>query len=247
MSSTLKKINLGFGRLNKAIKVTFFPKNIYTYNRPAHDYHNLSYSQEGEDRILSRIFEGQNQGFYVDVGAHHPQRFSNTYLFYLLGWRGMNIDAKPGSMSLFQKIRPNDINLELPISDSYQVLTYYEFNEPALNGFCPEISQERDGLHHYRIIKTHQLQTYTLSEVLDQYLPKEQQIDFLNVDVEGLDYQVLKSNNWSKYKPKVILAEDLNFSFLDNPPKSKVASLLFDQGYEIYAKSGFTLVFKLRA
>ena len=58
----------------------------------------LCYSQEGEDMILGKIFSGQKHGFYVDVGAHHPLRFSNTYLFYLKGWRGINIDAMPGSM-----------------------------------------------------------------------------------------------------------------------------------------------------
>jgi len=65
-----------------------------------------SYSQEGEDMILRRIFEDNETGFYVDVGAHHPARFSNTNYFYKRGWRGLNIDAMPGSMSKFKKYRP---------------------------------------------------------------------------------------------------------------------------------------------
>ncbi|MFA7355121.1 MAG: SAM-dependent methyltransferase, partial [Sulfurimonadaceae bacterium] len=73
-----------------------------------------SYSQEGEDMILRRLFEQQPNGFYVDVGAHHPKRFSNTYFFYKKGWRGINIDAMPNSMELFNKIRPRDINIEKP-------------------------------------------------------------------------------------------------------------------------------------
>ena len=52
-----------------------------------------SFSQEGEDLLIDRMFDGQSVGFYVDVGAHHPTRFSNTYLLYLRGWRGINIDA----------------------------------------------------------------------------------------------------------------------------------------------------------
>ena len=71
-----------------------------------------SYSQEGEDLLLRRIFEHQKIGFYVDVGAHHPFRFSNTYLLYKRGWRGINIDAMPGSMRLFRKFRPRDTNIE---------------------------------------------------------------------------------------------------------------------------------------
>ena len=66
---------------------------------------NYSWSQEGEDRILYRIFEQQPVGFYVDVGAHHPKRFSNTYFFYRRGWRGINIDAMPGSMKNFEKLK----------------------------------------------------------------------------------------------------------------------------------------------
>ena len=68
-----------------------------------------SYSQEGEDMILRRLFEKQKTGFYVDVGAHHPKRFSNTFFFYKKGWSGINIDAMPNSMRLFDKIRPRDI------------------------------------------------------------------------------------------------------------------------------------------
>src|SRR5690242_3324544 len=64
-----------------------------------------SYSQEGEDRILHSIFETVADGFYVDIGAHHPKRFSNTYLFYQRGWRGINVDAMPGSMVRFKRVR----------------------------------------------------------------------------------------------------------------------------------------------
>ena len=77
-----------------------------------------SFAQEGEDRVLfSLLFKlhgGKHidNGFYVDVGAHHPYYLSNTYIFYRQGWRGLNIDAMPGSMALFEKNRPRDINLE---------------------------------------------------------------------------------------------------------------------------------------
>lgn len=74
------------------------------------------YSQEGEDLLLSRILGDKKDGFYVDVGAHHPFRFSNTYLLYKQGWRGINIDAMPGSMKLFNRFRPRDINIECGVA-----------------------------------------------------------------------------------------------------------------------------------
>lgn len=71
------------------------------------------YSQDGEDTLLTAFYESQPEykGFYVDIGALHPLRFSNTQIFYDRGWHGINIDATPGSMKLFNKVRPNDINI----------------------------------------------------------------------------------------------------------------------------------------
>jgi hypothetical protein len=123
-----------------------------------------SYSQEGEDMILRRLFEKQKKGFYVDVGAHHPKRFSNTFFFYKNGWRGINIDAMPNSMCLFNKIRPRDINIEIPISDKKQKLKYYMFNEPALNTFSKEIAEKRADKNDYKIISEKEMETSTLEE-----------------------------------------------------------------------------------
>ena len=215
-----------------------YPLKIYLY-------HQISFSQEGEDCILARIFEGQQNGFYVDVGAHHPQRFSNTYHFYLRGWRGINIDAMPGSMKMFDQLRSEDINLEIPISEKAQTLTYYEFNEPALNGFDAEVSQSRDGLRDFKVVAKTQLKTRTLSDVLDEYLPPNQAIDFLSVDVEGLDLQVLRSNDWTKYQPRVVLAEDLSRKGMDED--SDLKRYMNEQGYRLWAKSINTLIFQLRS
>jgi FkbM family methyltransferase len=202
-----------------------------------------SYSQEGEDMILRRLFEGQKSGFYIDVGAHHPFRFSNTCFFYKLGWRGINIDAMPDSMKIFDKFRPRDINIESPVSAEKKILNYYMFNEPALNGFDKKLSEIRDGIQQYKIERIIPLQTKRLDELLDEYLPKKQQIDFLNIDVEGLDFEVLKSNNWSIFQPKVILVEILESS-LEDLIKNDISKYLKDYGYEIYAKSFNTVIFK---
>jgi len=93
------------------------------------DYSLETYSQEGEDIILRRIFEQKAYGFYVDIGANHPKRFSTTNYFYIHGRRGINIDATPGSMIAFRKMRPKDINVEIPISDESKALTFYIFTK----------------------------------------------------------------------------------------------------------------------
>lgn len=169
----------------------------------------ISYAQEGEDMVLQRLFERKKKGFYIDVGAHHPTRFSNTYHFYQNGWYGINIDAMPGSMKLFDIMRPRDTNLEIPISEVRQKLTYYAFNEPALNTFSEEEMKLKDGQNGYFVTEKLSLQTERLTDVLDKYLPYGQSIDFLSIDVEGLDFQVLQSNDWQKYMPVVVLVESL--------------------------------------
>ena len=230
-------------RLKRSVVAIFVSSTIYPNHKYA--FHKISFSQDGEDMVIAELFNDKPEGFYVDVGAHHPQRFSNTYYFYLKGWSGINIDAMPGSMKIFDDLRPRDINLEIPISDKSEILTYYEFDEPALNSFSLPLSQERITTTNYKIVAETQLKTQTLAEVLDKHLPPEQKIDFLSIDVEGLDYQVMSSNNWDKYKPKVILVEDLELSSLKNINTSKVCLFLEERGYVLLAKTMRTLIFKL--
>lgn len=200
------------------------------------------YSQEGEDIILSRIFPNKKEGFYVDVGAHHPTRFSNTYLFYLRGWSGVNIDAMPGSMKAFEAARPKDINLEIPISDTTETLTYYSFNEPALNTFSKEEALKKNGLRNYKIIEEIPLTTRPLSEVLNQHISNSKEIDFMTIDVEGLDLTVLKSNDWDTYRPRVVLIEDLKKT-IEQITKGEVYEFMNNKNYSFFAKSYNTLFF----
>ncbi|MDO9231861.1 MAG: FkbM family methyltransferase [bacterium] len=206
-------------------------------------YAQKSYSQEGEDVVLARFFGNIQRGFYVDIGAHHPKRFSNTYYFYKKGWNGINIDAMPGSMKLFKKVRSRDINIEEAVSDKREMLTYYGFNEPALNGFADELALERDGKNGYKIIFKKDIETKTLSEILDKYLPDNQHIDFMTIDVEGLDYNVLKSNNWEKYKPDFIVVEILN-SKLEDIFDSQIYKFMCEIGYRAIAKTANDVIFK---
>ena len=202
-----------------------------------------SYSQEGEDMVLKRIFDNQTNGFYIDVGAHHPKRFSNTYNFYLKGWKGINIDAMPRSMDLFDKIRPRDINLELGVGQKEQQLNYYIFNEPALNSFSKELSQTRDKAQDSYFIKDIiKVEVKPLNKILDTYLINNE-IDFLNVDVEGLDLDVLKSNDWSKYRPKFVLVEILS-SNLHDIDKDPIFQLMREKKYIIFSKQVNTVFFK---
>lgn len=205
---------------------------------------NMSYSQEGEDMILARFFENRVSGFYVDIGAHHPIRFSNTYKFYCRGWKGLNVDATPGSMGIFRYLRPRDISVEAAVGVGGQHLMFYEFNDPALNTLSAEVAKERN-VGRYRVLRKVPLVTQSMEELLSAYVPKGTQIDFLSIDVEGLDYQVLCSNDWVRHKPELILAECLGAVTMEQAAAGPVFRLLSGHGYEIVAKTVNTVFFRL--
>lgn len=205
-------------------------------------YSYKSYSQEGEDMILRRIFEKKTQGFYVDVGAHHPKRFSNTYFFYKKGWRGINIDAMPGSMKLFKVLRKKDINIELPIAREKRELTYYVFDEPAINTFCESTFNKLSLNSEYTFLYTKKINAYPLSDVLDEFMPEGMRIDFLSIDVEGMDYEVLKSNDWVKYRPRVLLIEMLGGKSL-NDYHDSIDFFLKGMKYIPFAKTVNTFIY----
>ncbi len=209
---------------------------IYIRNNYLDGFATKSYSQEGEDVILRRIFERQPTGFYVDVGAHHPKRFSNTYFFYKRGWHGINIDALPGSMQLFNKYRQKDINLEIGIGNKEKELKYFIFNEPALNTFNESLARIRDGLRNYRIIDTLKIKVMPLKKILDSYLPEGKEIDFMDVDVEGMDFEVLQSNDWEKYRPTVLVIEILPANTIEELTNNPMYIYLREKGYSLFAK-----------
>ena len=149
-------------------------------------YVNLAYSQDGEDMILRRLFERQKSGFYVDVGAHHPYRFSNTCYFYRRGWRGINIDPNPDAIEAFRRERPSDINICVGVSDSAGSLSFHFLNEPALNTFDADLAADRARSPGYRLVEIRSVSVRRLDDLLAEYVPPGQRIDFLSIDVRRL-------------------------------------------------------------
>ncbi|MBL8550627.1 MAG: FkbM family methyltransferase [Hyphomonadaceae bacterium] len=208
-------------------------------------FRNESYSQEGEDLVLARVFNGQPTGFYIDVGALHPIRFSNTYLFYKRGWRGLNIDATPGSMEAFRRIRPRDVNVECLVAATPATFRYFMFNEPALNTLDAALAEERtraDGA--YQVVGTVDLAARPLADVLSEHVPSGQAIDFLSVDVEGADLDVLRSNDWGRFRPRVVVAELLQTPW-EGVERHEIAAFLQGQGYRPLAKQYNSVVFQI--
>lgn len=205
-----------------------------------------SYSQEGEDLILWVLLRERinRPGFYVDIGAHHPCRFSNTCIFYKKGWYGINVDATPGSMRQFKRLRRRDINLEYGISCEEGEMTFFIFDEPALNTFSEELAREYQEKGR-KLIGKHTVATRTLASLLNEYMPAGTEIDFMSIDVEGHELQVLRSNDWRRYRPYILLVESLNIE-LTRLTDSELYKYLTSLEYEWIAKTFNTLFFRSR-
>lgn len=203
-----------------------------------------SYSQEGEDMIYRSFFEGRKnyKGFYVDVGALHPYRYSNTLHFYKNGWRGINIEPTPGANKLFNIFRKKDININAGISANEGMLPFYCFSEPAVNSFSKNDADRLSATTDYKLSQVINVPTMPLAAVLDKYLPEGTVIDFLNIDAEGLDLEVLASNNWDRYRPLFIIIE-VKIDFKDIKG-SEIYNYLINKNYELVAKTMRTSFFR---
>lgn len=197
------------------------------------------YSQGGEDIILELIFRNKilkgEKGFYIDVGAYQPINMSNTYLFYKMGWRGINIEPNHASIEAFRKVRPDDLNLEIGIANQEGELPYYIIDDNStMNSFSKDFMNEI-GITK-SISATTSIPVFPLQKVLNKYNDLFTEIDLLNVDVEGLDMDVLQSNDWTKYRPKVIVIE-VNCKTITQLEKHDITKYLLNLNYDLVAKN----------
>lgn len=166
----------------------------------------VSHSMSGEDLFIKHFF-GKNKrtGFYVDIGCNNPIQKSNTSKLYMKGWHGICADGNASLIKKFTKIRKRDICLHAIVSDQKRELTFYQDSEkheyssvdPNLGAHLKATS---DKLVEVRMTST------TLEDIFDQHLDNLK-IDLLCVDVEHHDLQVLKGNNFDKYRPRIICVE----------------------------------------
>lgn len=201
-----------------------------------------TWSQEGEDMIVRRLLKGRD-GFYVDIGAHHPWRYSNTHYLFRRGWQGINVDALPEAIELFEKARPGDCNRNVGIAGQAGRMRYYRFQDPAYNTFDEVLAREVEAtVAGARIVDSVEIETMSLTQLLQAELPAGRQIGLMNVDVEGLDLAVLQSNDWERFRPSVLLVE-IQWKSVEATLDTELYQYLAARDYLLYAKCVNTAVF----
>lgn len=199
----------------------------------------ISYSQFGEDAIVQTLLK-QPKGVYVDVGAYHPVLYSNTYGLYRRGWSGVVIDPNGVFRSLYSIFRHRDIFVEAAIGERSESREYYKFDDASYNTFDQVTAEKWQRDRGVRLLETCQISIKSLGEILNSCGIRH--IDYMNIDVEGMDAQVLQSHDWT-IRPTVISVEDSDFDS-DSPRLSEVYALLKQQEYQLIGYAQQTLVFK---
>ena len=195
-----------------------------------------SYSMDGEDLIIFDYFKNKKKGFFIDVGCYHPIHRNNTFLLYKKGWQGINIDIHSFSVDLFNYLRPKDLNYNYAISDKNEILNmYYQKKLSQLS----TIEYDQAKKVFQGPIKEKKIQALTLDEIL-KISKIEKKIDFLDIDVEGADFKVLKSFSLEKFRPELICVEIHEENF----KKSKTYEYLNSFNYELIWFGVFSYIFR---
>lgn len=204
----------------------------------------LSYSQNGEDIIVHSIFEALSRKtiFYLDAGGYHPFVGSNTALFYLTGSRGIIIEPNPALFPQFPLRRPRDICLNIGVSDRSGTQTFFLSRSGALGSLIPEEGPEVQGTENPGTEPV-EIAVRTLPEVIEKYA-EGNSIDFLSIDIEGMELPVLKMLDFEKYGPLVICAETIpHSSAIRKEKRSDIIDFLKDKGYFVYADTYINTIF----
>ena len=232
--------------LNFVKKYPIFKNFYYFYNIYIRNYKFLNNgSQFGEEKFVLSFFDKEYRGKFLDIGCFHPTRHNNTYKMYKNGWRGINIDLNPLTIDLFNFARSKDININAAISDNEENKTLYFVDE--LN------TQNTLEANHLSFLKNHhnlkeeeishqEIKTKKLDKILDGYNFND--IDFMNIDVEGHELNILNSIDFLRYKIKFICIEMIDHNDQAKLINEKLNAILEKNNYVLEKKLDFNFIYK---
>jgi FkbM family methyltransferase len=202
------------------------------------------YSQWGEDLFINSFFKGKNNGIYLDIGCFHPYMYSNTCLLHKKGWSGINIDINQTSIDLFNIVRPKDTNICAAISEKKKDFQVY-FDDPFSSANTTDKkfyeSLKKSSFKNKKILT---VKSKTIQEIVDISKIKSV-IDFINIDAEGSDFEILQQINLNKYKVKLLSIETHNVDGSKTEHFDFMKNFLEKYNYFIFKRAGPTTLFAL--
>mgnify|MGYP001210212234 CR=1 FL=1 len=228
-----------FRKINSFFKYYFYFIKNYKLIKNSNNF-----SQEGEDIFLIDFFKDQLNGFYIDVGAFHPYRINNTYLLYKKGFRGINIDISATSIDFFNFARPDDVNLNIGASDKFEDKIFFSKKNLSFHNTLSKSLAESD-IQTEPFKKKYSISCKPLDYIIKKTKFSNKTIDFLNIDAEGYDYQVLLGLNLKRYNPKVICIEISPLVDMKNEQykNTKIYKHLLKHGYKLSWKGFNSFIF----
>lgn len=218
-------------------------RNKIRWLLPSAAFKKSSYSQSGEDIIVNfllTIISDNKQLKYLDVGANHPFHLSNTALLYKQGGSGILIEPDPYFAKLLRKSRPRDTVIECGVHFSgEETAKFFIMDTPTLNTFCEKEMIRYVGMGH-KLISEQKVDLLGINEILEN----AGKLDFLNVDIEGLDREVLASVDWVRFRPKCVCVETIGYETKSAPKKLQdIVKLMNEAGYILYADTFINSIF----
>lgn len=185
----------------------------------------ISYAQNAEDVVLYRALESSTSRFYIDVGAGHPTNDSVTKAFYDRGWHGINVEPDEHLYRALADERPRDVNLPVGLAATPGRLMFHQSGAfPGASTFAAL----HGPLRHDESIVEREVDVTTLAEICRRFGVSE--VDFLKIDVEGLERQVLLGADFEQWRPRIVVIE-ATIPHSREPVHEEWESLLLERSY----------------
>ena len=220
-------------------------KELY-YNK----YSKKSFSLSSVDLIIERVFSNFKDGIYLDIGCNHPIKYSNTYLLFKKGWKGINVDLDKDSIKQFNLMRKDDHNVNALITskDNEEKDLYFYHSRSAINTISKDLAEKREN----KPKKIKKLKGISINTLIERSPFQNKKINLLSIDIENYEYEALKEFKFDKYNIDVIVSEvtdvdssklELFNNSLEKIMNSKIYKLLTRNNYKLINWVNSDLVF----
>lgn len=202
--------------------------------------HRLSYSQFGEDIAASKLLRNIRSGFYVDVGAHHPLRHSNTAMLHMKGWQGVTVEPNRQGFRACRRFRPHAINVHAAIHNHAESVTLYKFRGGLSNTTMPDRADDMRASK--KVVGEEVVSALSLNRLFERHVPDGVHVNYLSVDIEGYDTEAILEFDLDRHQPDVVCIE-IHRPDMMALGQDTAVRYMFDHGYQLYAINVFSFTF----